>query len=588
MLFGLPFIIAGLAVGAFLYFSVLSNWWSARGWVEVPCWIEDAALKTSRGRKSTTFEAKASYRYEFERRTYHSEEVSLSGGSDNMGDFHQAAFRQIQESKARKRPFRCFVNPANPAQAVLFRDLRWGLLLMMSIFPTLFPLAGFTVAIGGWLQMRKARSLKELALQHPGEPWRWRREWAGDAIQASKDGLPYILAIAGWILAVQLPLVLAMILGGEMTKSAFAWLALLPALLALIPLGVAWRRIQSRRAIGRPCLKLKKLPLSPGHALAGELQFDRVPSPLSGLSVCMRCQRHITRRSGDSRTTAKETLWEHTEALSATGARRDINGVTLPLHIKIPRGLPASAMDEDSIVTTDGEQHVWTLEISSAQGGKPAVLPLPVFASNHADDETESVPHEEEAPAILSTDDLVTRLRVRSIHAAFGPDGLPTLIDCPAGRFRSTGIFLLVFGTIWSVAFGFMTFQNAPLIFRLVWGITSPLIIGGALWTLLHGRRVEIAGDKLRILNRLGSFYSWSETFEPRHFTGFTHDTNMQSGNQFYYRVRAETIFGKKKTLIDGVTESITAETLAQRLEEWQRGAIEAPGKPTGIWESFG
>jgi hypothetical protein len=46
----------------------------------------------------------------------------------------------------------------------------------------------------------------------------------------------------------------------------------------------------------------------------------------------------------------------------------------------------------------------------------------------------------------------------------------------------------------------------------------------------------------------------------------------MQSGNQFYYRVRAETTFGKTKTLIDGITESVTAETLAKRFEEWRDG----------------
>jgi hypothetical protein len=54
----------------------------------------------------------------------------------------------------------------------------------------------------------------------------------------------------------------------------------------------------------------------------------------------------------------------------------------------------------------------------------------------------------------------------------------------------------------------------------------------------------------------------------------FTHDTHMQSGNQFYYRVRAETTFGKTKTLIDGITESITAETLAKRFDDWRRHGL--------------
>jgi hypothetical protein len=45
----------------------------------------------------------------------------------------------------------------------------------------------------------------------------------------------------------------------------------------------------------------------------------------------------------------------------------------------------------------------------------------------------------------------------------------------------------------------------------------------------------------------------------------------MQSGSQYYYRVRAETTFGKTKTLADGFTESVTAETLAMRLDEWKK-----------------
>ncbi len=572
VLFGLPFILAGLAVGAFLYFPAISSWWSSRSWVEVPCWIETAELKASHGNKGgTTYRAEASYRYEFDRRSYHGDEVSFFSGSDNMGDFQERAFQQLQSVKGKKRPFLCFVNPSNPEQTVLFRDLRWGLLLLMSIFPTLFPLAGCLVSIGGWRQSRKAGLSQKLAAQHTGEPWRWRSEWEGDTIHATKDGLPFILGVAGWILAVQLPLSLAVILGGEIAKSGLATLALLPAMLALIPLFFAWKRVKSRLAFGHPSLQLKHLPARTGSTLAGDLRFDRVLSPVSTISVRVLCQRHITRRSGDSRTTAKETIWEHTETLSAAEARRDVSGMTLPLHIEIPRGLPSSVVDEASIVTTDGEQHVWTLEVSSSQGGKPAVLPLPVFAATGEALTEKSVTNHPAEVVALSTEDLGSRLQARGIRAEFDSSGIPVLLDCPAGRNRFMSVFLLLFGSVWFAAFLFMVYQGAPLIFRLVWGITSPLILGGGLWTLLHSRQVEITTGELRILNRIGPFYSWQETFEPRHFTGFAHDTNMQSGNQFYYRVRGETIFDQKKTLIDGITESVTAETLAKRLDQWRK-----------------
>ncbi|OYW78159.1 MAG: hypothetical protein B7Z37_00530 [Verrucomicrobia bacterium 12-59-8] len=570
VLFGLPFILVGLAIGALTYFPAISSWWSARGWEEVPCWIESVELKSSDSDEGgTSYSVEASYRYEFDRHLYHGDEVSFFGGSDNFGDFQENAFLQLQALEGKDQPFRCFVNPSKPEQAVLFRELRWGLLLIMSIFPTIFPLAGFVVSIGGWLQSRKERLKQKLRSQHPDEPWRWRTEWVGDTIHATKDGLPFIFGIAGWILAMQLPLALAVVFGGELGKSALAVFALLPSLLALIPLRIAWKRVKLRFALGHPSLQLKRFPARTGAALEGDLRFDRVLSPMSSISVRVLCQRHITRSSGDSQMWSKETIWEYKETLSASEARRESCGVALPLRIEIPHGLPGSVVDQASGSATNSELHEWMLEVSSSLGGKPSVLPLPMFAAIGGAEKAVTIP-----PVVtvaLNTDNLVSRLQADGVRSEFDSSGIPTLIECPEGRNRSTSWFLLLFGSIWFAAFVFMTYQGAPLIFRLIWGITSPLILGTGLWTLLHSRRVEITAVELRILNRIGPFYSRRETFEPRHFTGFVHDTNMQSGNQCYYRVRGETIFDQKKIIIDGIAESVTAEALAKRLEQWRK-----------------
>jgi hypothetical protein len=45
----------------------------------------------------------------------------------------------------------------------------------------------------------------------------------------------------------------------------------------------------------------------------------------------------------------------------------------------------------------------------------------------------------------------------------------------------------------------------------------------------------------------------------------------MRSGNTHLYRVRAETTFGKKITLVDGITEEATAEKLIERLTQWKK-----------------
>ncbi|WP_461783116.1 hypothetical protein [Prosthecobacter sp.] len=312
--------------------------------------------------------------------------------------------------------------------------------------------------------------------------------------------------------------------------------------------------------------------MRPGGVLEGELRFDRVLPPREVIQARLLCQRKITRRTGKSTSTSTENLWEHTQTLSASEARREMTGTALPLRVEIPAGLPCAVMEDAAFITGSGELHEWCLEVSPANGGKAAVLPLPVFVTGEQAKLAESDTSYEVEAIAPSTEQLVERLKNARMQVEFDADGLPTLFVCPPGRFRFLGLFLLIFGSLWCLVFLVLMSQGAPWIFRIVWGITSPLILGIGLWTLLHHRRVEISADELRIVNSIGPFYSWRENYAPRHIVGFTHDSNMQSGNQFYYRVRAETTFGKTKTLIDGITESITAETLAKRYEEWRDG----------------
>lgn len=566
MLFGLPFVLAGLAAGLFLYYPALNGWWSARGWEEVPCWIETAELKTSSGGKGgSTHQAAATYRYEYAGRTYHSDEVSFYGGSDNIGDFQQRAHAQIRAHAGQERPFRCHVNPARPEQAVLFRDLRWGLLLLLSIFPLVFPLVGFGVSIGGWRATHRARLEKNLAARHPAEPWRWKPEWADGAVRAAPDALLLFMAFACWILLVQGPLALAILVSGELSRSLLAALGLLPALLALIPLSVAWRRVKTRLALGRPRLLLKNTPLKPGDVLTGDLLLGRVLSPLATLQVRVLCERLTTQRHGKGASTTAETLWDHVVEVSAAEARRDIGGVALPLRVELPEHLPCA------VIGSGQDAAAWRMEVSSAQGGRPAVLPLPVFRSAGETRAAEQTTEPMAQPVVPDTAQLVARLRGSGVLAEFDADGMLTLIDCPPGRFRAFSLFLILFGAVWSAIFVVLVMQAAPWPFRLIWGLTAPMILGFGLWTWLHRRRVEITRDELRVSNAIGPFYSWRENYAPRHLVGFTHDSNMKSGNQSYYRVRAETTFGKQPTLIDGITEAITAGTLAQRLEEWRK-----------------
>lgn len=191
LLFGMVFVLAGLAVGYFAYFPAVLGWWEARSWQEVPCWIEQVGMRESHDSDdgSTTYAVEARYRYVFAGRTYHGDRVSLVGGSDNLGDFHQRVHDELRGYEGKEKPFRCLVNPQKPEESLLYAELRWGLLLLLALFPLLFPLVGGLVGIGGMVSARKAARVAELRARHPEEPWKWKGEWAGEGIRPAADGV---------------------------------------------------------------------------------------------------------------------------------------------------------------------------------------------------------------------------------------------------------------------------------------------------------------------------------------------------------------------------------------------------------------
>jgi hypothetical protein len=571
-LFGSIFILAGIGIGLFLYFPAIGGWWVARSWEEVPCRIESAELAASHGDDSTTYEAKAAYRYDYQGRSFRSEQVSLMGGSDNFGDFQQRHYDELRLAREQDRPFRCLVNPAQPGEAILFNDLRWGLLLMMSLFPTLFPLAGGFVAVGGIAMAREGIKIMARQRKYPDQPWHWKLEWTDGKVTASGDGSKALLAVAAWIMLIQAPLAIAVVMSGALAESLLAALAFLPLAIAFFPLRAVWSRMKTKRLIGVVSLEPRQWPLRPGEVLEGRLRFSQALSPQVPLSVRTRAIRKVTRGSGKSTSTSEETLWEHTEALSAAEVQREDRGCALPLRIELPLDLPGTSMGPLMSVSHERSEHLWSMEVMAGEGTKPATLPLPVFGE--AREEVRVASAAVVAKPVIEedlTEQLLARLQARGIQASFNADGTPESLTCPPGRNRGIAIFLFFFGTIWMGAMIMIFAQNAPLIFKLIWGLSAPAILLLAVYLLLHSRRLQLSGSTMTLTNRVGPFFSKTETFESRHIVQFMHDNYLRSGNVHFYRLRLETTFGKKLTLADGLTEEATAQKLANRLMKWKR-----------------
>jgi hypothetical protein len=247
---------------------------------------------------------------------------------------------------------------------------------------------------------------------------------------------------------------------------------------------------------------------------------------------------------------------------------RDLTGFRLPISFALPADAPETSGDEAS-----DERFQWQLEFKVAGTPIHCKFDIPVFRT--ADSPRMKMERGGESSDVSTSilddaaADLPALLAARRITANFDERGHPVSFHCPPARHRSMILFLVVFDLIWTAAAVFLVKQDAPMIFQIVWPLSAGVIWLVIFWNLFHQRTATFDPGGLRIAEKLGPI-SWKKSFDKSSIIGFSHDTNMSSGNTRFYRVRLETVMAKKHTIVDGITESNTAEILVRRLQEWK------------------
>jgi hypothetical protein len=128
------------ALGAVIFFFVflrpLAKTLSARQWPVVACTVISSRVESHSGNKGTTYNVNIFYRYIVNDREYRANRYGFLGGSSS-GYAHKAAIvaRYPAGSTAQ-----CYVNPADPAEAVLERGFTPG--MWLGLLPLVFVLFG--------------------------------------------------------------------------------------------------------------------------------------------------------------------------------------------------------------------------------------------------------------------------------------------------------------------------------------------------------------------------------------------------------------------------------------------------------------
>ena len=124
----------------------IQEWRATQDWVKVPAIIERVQLQTHHSSGSITYDSTARYRYQFDGTDYVGNRVSLYGPEDGTS-YHRMIVRELEGYRDSQQPFRCFVNPASPREALLYRDIRWGMFAMISLVALLFSGVGVAMVV---------------------------------------------------------------------------------------------------------------------------------------------------------------------------------------------------------------------------------------------------------------------------------------------------------------------------------------------------------------------------------------------------------------------------------------------------------
>ncbi len=571
VLFGLPFFAAGL-FSTWLYFSSIAGWWSARSWVETPCQVSSVELERHSG-ENTTYRIKATYHYVYRNSEYTSESVNSSTGSDNIGSYHQDKLRELRPF-ARKAlndgktvgerrsppPYRCFVNPDDPSEAVLDRSLRWPMLLFYSAFALTFPAFGFFLVFSPLLFKKDDPPSSETSIPEHRSP-------------ANRCILIYTV----WAALVIGPMLLTVQAAGAFREDKLSLLLLLFPLAWLIPAGFLIRIFRRRSLVGKTFLSLDTAPTLTGSVLEGAVVCEKFPTLTRDPEITLSCTRQKTVRSGKNTSTTEEELWTHTEIFPSLRITREIGSCRIPVHITLPHDAPPSGSDGPT-------EHTWKLRLKVPGTPVSSAYIIPV-SRNPAPSPAVGSTMEGTSSGIAAEAEknLPSLLGKQKLTAGFLPSGdLKSITAAPSRHLRTT-LFLTLFNIVWTFITIVLFEQNAPLLFKFTWSASSAFIWLLIIHHLLHTRSFALEGDQLRITNsyRLFRREKVVPRSEIRRFAVREHYTSNQT---VFQKVLLTEKSGVQTKIVGSIAGKSTGEAIVAHLDRWLGDNSLAPIKipPSG------
>ena len=545
---------------AYLIGAAFLDWAVMRSWEEVPAELISVNLRLSQSSDSNSAQAQATYGYQYGGRPFTGSRVSLHKGSDSVGSFQKDTYREL--SSHRGSTFRCFVNPKNPAEAVLYRDLRWELLGFYSIFLVVFGGAGFGFVAMGIFGGKKSKREAELKERHPEEPWKHNDAWAtGKIVSTTKPVLVMSAIFAVVWNAISSPLWFMI---PEIVENENK-LALLAFMFPVVGVGLifwALRNFVRYKKFGESVFEMRTLPGVIGGPLAGTIQTTVNVRPEDGFELTLSSVRIRQTGSGKNRSTQETVLWQKSHVIARALLVFDLRRSAIPVSFGIP--IDAKASDESNA----DDRLVWRLEVAAAVPGVDyhATFEVPVFETEES---SENFRLAEDPSVERVVPELGKKLEQASIRVELLPAGKRLVF--PRARALGPAIGLTVFFGIWTAIVYGLNVSDAPRIFPWLFGFFDVLLLLGVVDMWLYHGFIEARAGELSFASGL-LFTGAAQTLMRGEVQKLEAKRGTQSGNKLYYQLVVHERGGKRHTVAKRLPDLETTERVIENLESILRG----------------
>lgn len=347
----------------------------AKNWSATPATILDAKLREHRG-KNKTYSLHGSYQYEIAGKLYTAKRIQYSSDNDNIGDFHQVAYQELDYHRKSGEPLTVYVNPEDPQQAIVYRDLRKGVFWFDFFIATFIGIAGFTMFSVASHQ-RKEKEQEYLGAQaNPSEPWRWRPLWKENTILCgSKNTLSqYSAGALIWNILAWPASYFVMKELQNNPEARFLNLFFVLPVFGLFLIYLWWKKREQFLNHGIASLSMDEMPARIGQELQATFRGLDNADEIQSLNITLTCTHKKEIQQGKHTRIIEKTIWgkKITKPVSSSSGGGQL---IFPFNIAIPENLPATSWQDD---VHNIEWHV-TIRPTHKKRGHSMEFEVPVF-----------------------------------------------------------------------------------------------------------------------------------------------------------------------------------------------------------------